>query len=537
MTDTRRVQIIEGNGSVARSGPLTVVTAGPEEVGLAALALIDQLEASGDWSFEAVAGGLQQLVTAHGPSGVVALLDDPSEPIAFIFDQAEAVVEKLRLTGNGRAGWTTEIVPGPLVELRLGDVPYSSADSATDLRSGLVRGSGVLVPVDAAVAVDGSLDLTPPTEVPAPSFEPEAPVAHPNSADLAASSYPASSYPAPPPLEPAEALHDLGDEQLPEVEDLPIVGAARVTIPGPEEYTGDSSEFASPLASSEPEVAPLPSVQDLAPVVTSSTDAAVLPPPPPLPDAPSEAGPAIVATPAPPAPEPVVHPTTDAIQMQGGDQEAPPFSEPSILPEVSPYEDLAAFDAAPPPPPLPDFGSVPAADSPPPPPPIAAVPPAPGPSSPSPYPGQSPSPMPSPVAASFPPPPPAMQPSVAPPPPTPGSPLPPLPDLSQQPPSPQPPQPGAAQHAPHNLPPQPAAMPPAPSWAPTPTPSAPLAQPFSGTNQAAPPPTPGAPPSPVPVERELFDEQPTPLPPMPAPPGSVPPPPAADMPPPPPPPV
>ncbi|MGI9616434.1 MAG: FHA domain-containing protein [Acidimicrobiales bacterium] len=150
-------------GAVARAGRLTLLVGDAEEelgptslMPADALRLADELAATGDWEFETVAAALQAFVIDHDPPGVAALLEGDEETMVFLFDRAEAIEfhehedpetsERVQ-RGVGRSGWTTELVSGPWIQLRLGldpIVPWTS------LRWGVAIGSSATVPVATA---------------------------------------------------------------------------------------------------------------------------------------------------------------------------------------------------------------------------------------------------------------------------------------------------------------------------------------------------------------------------------------------------
>lgn len=143
--------IIAGSGAVARHDRLTVVAGGSviqgsDELGQSALRMIDELDSAGDWSFEAVAAALHQLVLAEDPRGVAAVLrDDDGEVLLFAFDRASAQGGETTATGDGRSGWKTEVASDSAIQLRLDNVPFKAADTNIELRAGLVPGAGALL--------------------------------------------------------------------------------------------------------------------------------------------------------------------------------------------------------------------------------------------------------------------------------------------------------------------------------------------------------------------------------------------------------
>ncbi len=138
------VSTIPGSGYVIRTGPLTLVIGSDEPIGRAALAAGDALASQDAWTFEAVAAALQELVVAYRPSGVAAVLDG-GEAFAFVFDQAEVRAGAATHKGNGRSGWTVELLTEAPVELRLASVPFSSPSLGTVLRAGMVPGAGAIL--------------------------------------------------------------------------------------------------------------------------------------------------------------------------------------------------------------------------------------------------------------------------------------------------------------------------------------------------------------------------------------------------------
>ncbi|MEM9893240.1 MAG: hypothetical protein AAF962_20415, partial [Actinomycetota bacterium] len=124
------------SAAVARRDRLTVIISGGEagfgpgsDAPAAAMAAVDALAAENQWGFEQVAAALHQLVVDHRPPGVAALLATDDDPMVFLFDNgradefdADAPTTGTGHTvheGEGRLGWTTKIVTGPVIRLSL----------------------------------------------------------------------------------------------------------------------------------------------------------------------------------------------------------------------------------------------------------------------------------------------------------------------------------------------------------------------------------------------------------------------------------
>lgn len=143
--------IITGSGAVVCHARLTVVAGGSviqgsDELGHRTLAMVDELAEASNWTFEAVASALHQLVLDTDPRGVAAVLaDDAGEVMLFAFDRASAQGGEVTAAGNGRSGWSTEVADGSGIQLRLDNVPFTPAETTTVLRSGLVPGAGAVL--------------------------------------------------------------------------------------------------------------------------------------------------------------------------------------------------------------------------------------------------------------------------------------------------------------------------------------------------------------------------------------------------------
>ena len=66
--------IIPGSGAVVRNGPVTLVVAGREDIGAAALTALDDLASTDAWGFDQVSAALHRIVVDNDPSGVAAVL-------------------------------------------------------------------------------------------------------------------------------------------------------------------------------------------------------------------------------------------------------------------------------------------------------------------------------------------------------------------------------------------------------------------------------------------------------------------------------
>ncbi len=267
------------------------------------MAVVDLLAASENWTFSAVATALHEFVVANDVSGVAAVLDrrpaDPQgEPILFLFDQATAKVGENEFRGQGRSGWTTELVSHSPVEVRLSAAAGSVASPGTDLRQGVVEGAGASVPVD----VDRVLPaMAPPLAAPAPT-PPQAPV-----------------LPNPPPPARAE----------PSPTPAPTAAPPPVTTPSPmppPRATSNEARPAVPYSGFPQPDAPLPAM----PPPVFAPPAAM--PPPPAFDPPTATPPPPSFTPPPPAftPPPSFTPPPPTFTPP------PPYEPPPYTPP--PYE-------------------------------------------------------------------------------------------------------------------------------------------------------------------------------------------------------
>ena len=326
-------------GAVVRAEHLTVVVGDHDRpfvdgtVPLAALALVRRIASEATWGFDVVADALQRFVVAHGPAGVAALLEGPDGPIVFLFDEAEAIeldadhspaAGKRPLRGVGRSGWTTELVDGPIVQLRLGS---SGVVGWTRLGEGVVAGSSAEVTLARTDADDDAAGST----------------AAPDETD------------------------DADDD--PEAQDAPL--GARVAIGS--EAAGATELGAEPPTPSEKRRLRVPNLdgspgEGLGSLVGSGVGA---PPPAPLPRrgpagaTPIEAGaaqlpppPAVGATIAPPPPDPAVPSAATATPAPADDGPAPPAEQ---RPPSAALEKLLGgpAPAAAPPPPWPAGGPMP----------------------------------------------------------------------------------------------------------------------------------------------------------------------------------
>ena len=165
-------------GAVARAGRLTLLVGDADEsLGLdsvvpgEALRIADELAAADDWAFETVAAALQAFVIDHDPPGVAALLESDEETMVFLFDQAEAIEfdddedpsASVRVQrGVGRSGWTTELVTGPWILLRLGLDPVVPW---TELRWGVAIGSTAMMAIGLEIPPAASLGEPEPASV------------------------------------------------------------------------------------------------------------------------------------------------------------------------------------------------------------------------------------------------------------------------------------------------------------------------------------------------------------------------------------
>jgi hypothetical protein len=205
--------IIAGSGAVVRHDRLTVVAGGSviqgsDDLGRGALGMLDTLDAAGDWSFEAVAAALHQLVLDEDPRGVAAVLaDDEGEVLLFAFDRASAQGGDVLANGNGRGGWTTQVADGDTIQLRLDNVPFKAAENDIELRAGLVPGAGALlsvvpIPRQSPKPVMAAAPPSPQTYVaPQQAVQEQAPAPPPPMGPSASSALPPNYLPAAPPTE------------------------------------------------------------------------------------------------------------------------------------------------------------------------------------------------------------------------------------------------------------------------------------------------------------------------------------------------
>ncbi len=132
-------EVRSGDGSVVRIGDITAVISGAPSNGRKLLANLLAMIESGTANFESVATALQDTVVAANPQGLAAVLDGP-QPVAFLFDRSH-LRGAANLAGNGRSGWTTEVVPPGMVELTVGD-ELGVVDPRIELIQGRVGGTG-----------------------------------------------------------------------------------------------------------------------------------------------------------------------------------------------------------------------------------------------------------------------------------------------------------------------------------------------------------------------------------------------------------
>ncbi|MEM7275141.1 MAG: hypothetical protein AAF547_18815, partial [Actinomycetota bacterium] len=173
--------ILTGDGLVVHRRPLTVVLSaadGVDAIAPVVTEMIDELVEQNRCDFASVAGALQNLVVAHQPDGVAAVLGLPPEPIGFLFDNARIVDADATHQGEGRAGWTTVFLSGsratatagPLQELPAGGDSTGGfgGDSWSRVWAGAVAGRGAVVPLTAmsapSTAADPEAEATPATE-------------------------------------------------------------------------------------------------------------------------------------------------------------------------------------------------------------------------------------------------------------------------------------------------------------------------------------------------------------------------------------
>lgn len=205
-----------------RHDRLTVVAGGPvirgsEDLGRAALEMVDRLDADDAWGFESVAAALHQLVLDHEPRGVAAVLaDDDGEVLLFAFDRATAQGGEAVAAGQGRSGWSTEVADGPAVQLRLDNVPFTPADTDIELRWGMVPGAGAILQV-----------------LPAPKAEVSTPGASPISDAVPSPKLSSDFIPAPPPPEQARVDSSLLPPPPGEWQAAPPVTTPGSTLPPP----------------------------------------------------------------------------------------------------------------------------------------------------------------------------------------------------------------------------------------------------------------------------------------------------------------
>ncbi|MDH4075410.1 MAG: hypothetical protein OEW29_05685, partial [Acidimicrobiia bacterium] len=294
-----------GNGAVVRAGRLTIVigpASGPfppdSPVPTAALAAADRLDREQAWDFDRVASALHQLVIEFDPQGVAALLDSGPEPMIFLFDRADALERgpgsgpnsQRRHSASGRAGWTTEVVMGPVVHLSLREAP--AAPSWARLRSGLVAGASVTVTLQRPEESVGgpapeveAARSTPMADVAPPPPEPAPARVDTLAADAGPGVARADGPPPPPPGGAAPVLSRLGPP--PESEPTPSrLGPPPGSRPAPVPDFDPEKTSALPAGGYRPTpdvVALASAVTDSDPAATASATSATpgsLPPPP-----------------------------------------------------------------------------------------------------------------------------------------------------------------------------------------------------------------------------------------------------------------
>ncbi|MDH3683828.1 MAG: hypothetical protein OEV40_28225, partial [Acidimicrobiia bacterium] len=170
--------IVGGSGgAVVRAGRLTVVVGDPrhpfapdDTMPVDALALVDRLCRDDAWEFEDVAGALHAFVVEHDPHGVAAVLETDAEAMVFLFDAAEVIefeagadpaLSQRVFKAEGRTGWTTELVAGPMISLGLQG--STGTLGWTALRSGAVAGDVAVMSLrQSSTTATRPPDLAPP---------------------------------------------------------------------------------------------------------------------------------------------------------------------------------------------------------------------------------------------------------------------------------------------------------------------------------------------------------------------------------------
>lgn len=162
------------SGAIVRRDRLTIVVGGTgpgfepdSSLPSQALAAADRLAIEGVWDFDDVAAALHQLVVDHNPRGVAALLCLDEDPMVFLFDAAEAIEladdaesnesGHTQHRGEGRSGWTTKIVSGPVVRVGLRGTRTTVGWSMLD--SGVVPGEFAVETVGVGAASPGASDV------------------------------------------------------------------------------------------------------------------------------------------------------------------------------------------------------------------------------------------------------------------------------------------------------------------------------------------------------------------------------------------
>lgn len=173
-----RVGIHQGSGIVARYGEVAAVLAAVDETGFSD-ALIESLQAAEENSTPAVElawqlAGLLQQNRQDAPAFAV------SAPVAegqllLLHGEATAVADDISVTGRYALTWVDRILTEPVrtISLTLGDEPAGQPEPRSDLRAGVVPGSGLVIITDAPAeeAVPESPVVDEPV-VPAPVAEP-----------------------------------------------------------------------------------------------------------------------------------------------------------------------------------------------------------------------------------------------------------------------------------------------------------------------------------------------------------------------------
>ncbi|MGI9594516.1 MAG: hypothetical protein ACR2QK_00065, partial [Acidimicrobiales bacterium] len=153
-------ELIPGDGIVVHRKPLTIVISvadGAADIAPLATSLVDELMATGELVFGPVAEALQAFVVAYQPTGVAALLDVAPDPIAFLFDQARVAEVDEAHYGEGRAGWNTVFVAGPMVTLTAGtdSLDHERPPGWSRVIAGTVAGGGARTAITSVASPPG----------------------------------------------------------------------------------------------------------------------------------------------------------------------------------------------------------------------------------------------------------------------------------------------------------------------------------------------------------------------------------------------